>query len=463
MHPPATGQGAPRTPDPASAPAAQRSPRAVLLYICGAFGGLLSGYDMGIVAGAQLFITRELHLSSWMQGAFVSSLMIGAIAGCFGAGPATDRWGRRPVLLGTAVVFAAGALGMALATGPWWLIAFRTATGVAVGVASSTIPSYLSELAPTRIRGRVSSMNQMMIAVGIFSSYLVSFALSDAAAWRWMLGLAVLPAMLLFLGMWFQPETPRWLYTHGRTEEARAVLARLHPPEDVATELAEIDQAARQHTAGARDLWKDRRVRRMLFIALAMAVIQQVIGSNTIVFYAPTILKAAGFGDSAALLNSVGLGVLSIVVTFVAGRLVDRVGRKPLLLTGLVMMVLSMATLSAVFHFGLLDETVGQVLAVLCLALFKAAYSLSWAPLLWVMLPELFPLRVRSVGVGAASGANWAANFLVSLLFPVLLAAGAGTVFGIFAATGMLAFLFTVVFIKETAGRSLEDLELRDA
>lgn len=438
-------------------------PRVVLLYVCGAFGGLLSGYDMGIVAGAQLFITRELHLSSWMQGAFVSSLMIGAIVGCLGAGAVTERWGRRPVLLTTGVVFAAGALGMALAAGPWWLIGFRTVTGVAVGVASAVIPSYLSELAPTRIRGRVSTMNQMMIAVGIFLSYLLAFALSDAGAWRWMLGLAVVPAACLFLGMWFQPETPRWLATHGRTDEAREVLGRLHGPDEAEAELAEIHRAARRHQAGARELWRDRRVRRALLVALAMAVIQQVIGSNTIVFYAPTILKAAGFGDSAALLNSVGLGALSIVVTFVTGRLVDRVGRKPLLLIGLVMMFLSMATLGTVFHFRLLHDAPGQVAAVLALALFKAAYSLSWAPLLWVMLPELFPLRVRSVGVGAGSAANWAANFLVSLLFPVLLAAGTGSVFALFAGIGVLAFLFTVVFVKETTGRSLEELELSGA
>ncbi len=466
MHPPSTGPDTPREPGTTSTRAPRgtgthangNGRRTALLYLCGAFGGLLSGYDMGIVAGAQLFITRELHLSSWLQGAFVSSLMIGAILGCSVAGSATDRWGRRPVLLTTAVIFAAGGLGMALATGPWWLIAFRTLTGLAVGVSSSVIPSYLSELAPTRIRGRVSTLNQMMIAVGIFSSYLVSYLLSGAEAWRWMLGLAVVPAALLFLGMWFQPETPRWLATHGRTEEARRVLHRSRPPAEVESELAEITQAARQRSAGVRDLWRKRTVRRALFIALGMAVIQQVIGSNTIVFYAPTILKEAGFGDSAALLNSVGLGALSIVVTFVAGRLVDRFGRKPLLLTGLVMMVLSMTTLSTVFHFDLLDRTSGQAAAVLALALFKAAYSLSWAPLLWVMLPELFPLKLRGVGVSAGSGTNWGANFLVSLLFPVLLAAGAGTVFAVFAVIGVLAFLFTVVLITETAGRSLEEL-----
>ncbi|WP_327658334.1 sugar porter family MFS transporter [Streptomyces sp. NBC_00483] len=439
-----------------------RSRRTLLLYLCGAFGGLLSGYDMGIVAGAQLFLTRDLGLSAWMQGAFVSSLMIGAIAGCFAAGPATDRWGRRPVMLCTAVVFGAGALGMAVATGPWSLIAFRVITGVAVGLSSSVIPSYLSELAPTAIRGRVSTLNQMMIAVGIFVSYLISYLLSDAGAWRWMLGLALVPAAVLFAGMWTQPETPRWLVAHGREDEARTVLLRLHTEEEADAELADIRAAAHgghERRGRLRELFADRRVRRGLCIAVAMAVIQQIIGSNTIVFYAPTILKAAGFGDSAALLNSVGLGVLSIVTTFVTGRLVDRVGRKPLLLTGLVLMVVSMSTLCAVFSLGLLHQTLGQVAAVASLAVFKVAYSLSWAPLLWVMLPELFPLRVRSVGVSVGSGTNWAANFAVSLVFPVLLTAGAGIAFALFAGICVLAFAFTAVFVRETAGRSLETLE----
>ncbi|WP_369199700.1 sugar porter family MFS transporter [Streptomyces sp. PU-14G] len=439
-----------------------RSRRTFLLYLCGAFGGLLSGYDMGIVAGAQLFLTRELELSSWMQGAFVSSLMVGAIAGCFGAGPATDRWGRRPVMLATAVLFGAGALGMALATGPWVLIAFRVATGVGVGAASAVIPSYLSELAPTRIRGRVSTLNQMMIAIGIFVSYLTSYALSGAGAWRWMLGLAIVPAVVLFAGMWPQPETPRWLAAKGREDEARAVLLRLHEPAEAEAALCDIHAAAhtdRRARGRIRELFATRQVRRGLGIAVAMAVIQQVIGSNTIVFYAPTILKAAGFGDSAALLNSVGLGVLSICTTFVTGRLVDRVGRKPLLLIGLVLMVLSMGTLCAVFSLGLLDQGVGKTAAVASLAVFKVAYSLSWAPLLWVMLPELFPLRVRSMGVSVGSGTNWAANFAVSLVFPTLLAAGAGAAFALFGGICVLAFAFTAVFIRETAGRSLEALE----
>ncbi|MGW8375146.1 sugar porter family MFS transporter [Streptomyces sp. ODS28] len=443
-------------------PPAARSPRALLLYLCGAFGGLLSGYDMGVVAGAQLFITRDLGLSPWMQGAFVSSLMIGAVVGCAGAGSLTERLGRRPVLLATAVVFAVGALGMALAPGPWVLIVFRTIAGLAVGTASSVIPTYLSELAPTRIRGRVSALNQMMIAVGIFGAYLVDLALAEHAAWRWMLGVALLPALVLFAGMWFQPETPRWLATHGRTEEARRVLDRLHGPGEAAHELEEIDRAARRHTEGAAALWRERPVRRALFIGITMAVIQQVIGSNTIVFYAPSILKAAGFGDTAALLNSVGLGALSIVMVLVAARLVDRVGRKPLLLTGLVAMVASMAVLSVVFFLGALESTGGKIAAVSALALFKGAYSLSWAPLLWVMLPELFPLRVRGPGVSVCSGANWGANFLVSLLFPVLLAAGAGTVFALFAVLGVAAFGFTFRFLKETAGRSLERLEFEE-
>lgn len=364
-----------------NAPASTTRRRAFLLYFCGAFGGILSGYDMGVVAGAQLYIDRELHLSSWTQGAFVSALMIGAVVGCLTAGTLTDRVGRRPVLLGAAIIFSVGALGMALAPNAIVLIAFRVVAGVGVGTASVVVPTYLSELAPTRIRGRIASLNQLMIAVGIFVSYLVDYALAPAAAWRWMVGLALVPTVLLFLGMWFQPETPRWLATHNRLAAARRVLEMLRERDEIEPELANIKRAGARTGLGPRALWATPGVRRALLIGLALAVFQQVIGINTIVYYAPTILKSAGFGDSTALLNSVGLGALSIIMTVVASRVVDRVGRKPLLLIGLCAMALSMVVLGGVFSLHLLHHILGQVMAVACLALFKAAFSLSWGPL----------------------------------------------------------------------------------
>ncbi len=431
-------------------------------YLFGALGGLLFGYDTGIIAGAILFIRQDLDLTPLDQGLVVSSLLLGALVGAAGSGWLSDRLGRRRLLLAAGAVFAAGALGAALSPTAVVLMGFRLVLGLAVGVASVMVPLYLAEMAPTRIRGELTSLNQLMIAVGIFVAYLTAYALSGHGAWRLMLGLGVVPAVLMFAGMWFQGESPRWLLVHDREDEARAVLARSRTPAEVERELAEMRAAERADRMGLLELLSARWLRRNLIFAAVLAVFQQLIGINTIVYYAPTILKAAGFGTSAAIMNSVGLGMLSIIMTIVAARVVDPVGRRPLLLGGLVGMIASMAVLGLVFYGAALETTPGRVTAVACLAVFKAAFSLSWGPMLGVVLPELLPLRARGTVMGGAIFLNWSANFLVSLLFPVLLAAGAGAVFEIFAGSGVVAFVLTAALFRETSGRSLEELELAE-
>ncbi len=434
------------------------------VFFFGAFGGILAGYDQGIAAGALLFIKREMNLSPWLQGLVVSSLMLGAIAGSIVAGSLAERWGRRGVLQVAAVVFGAAALGMAFAPNVGVLVSARVLGGLAVGIASVVVPTYLSELAPTRNRGGIATLNQLMIAIGIFVAYLASFLLSPWEAWRWMVGIALLPSALLLYGVWRSPETPRWLISRGRVGEARQVLARQLGPAEADEVVADVQRAveAGKHEQRAgrwRELFAPA-MRKPLLIAAGLAMLQQLIGINTIVYYAPTILRAAGFGDSAALLNSVGLGALSIVTTLVTVRVVDRFGRRRLLLFGGAVMLVSMTVLAVLFGFALLESIAGSVGALLCLAVFKIAYSLSWGPLMWVLLPEQFPLRVRSVGVGAGSFVNWSANLAVSQLFPVLLVFGAGAVFGIFAGFAVLALVFTVLCVRETTNRSLEELEL---
>jgi len=432
------------------------------VFFFGSFGGILAGYDQGIAAGALLFVQRELGLSPWAQGLVVSSLMLGAILGSLVAGGLAERWGRRRVLQLAAVVFGLAALGMAAAPGVAVLVAARVLGGLAVGTASVVVPTYLSELAPTRSRGGIATLNQLMIAIGIFLAYVTSFALAPWSAWRWMLGIALLPAVLLLYGVSRSPETPRWLVAHGRADEARRVLLGQLEPDEAEQVLADIRRTLRERrdTSGNWRVLATRALRRPLLIAIGLAALQQLIGINTIVYYAPTILRSAGFGDSAALLNSVGLGALSIVTTLVTVRVVDRFGRRNLLLLGGIVMLVSMTALAGLFGCGLLGSTAGAAGALVCLAVFKVAYSLSWGPLMWVLLPEQFPLRARSVGVGAGSFVNWTANLAVSQFFPVLLVFGAGAVFGIFAGFAVLALVFTVVFVRETANRSLEELEL---
>jgi sugar porter (SP) family MFS transporter len=432
------------------------------VFFFGAFGGILAGYDQGVVAGALLFVKRSLGLSPWLQGLVVSSLMLGAIPGSLLAGGLAERWGRRRVLQVAAVVFGLAALGMAAAPGVGALVAARVLGGLAVGTASVVVPTYLSELAPTRSRGGIATLNQLMIAIGIFLAYLVSFALAPWSAWRWMLGIALVPSVLLLYGVSRSPETPRWLVAHGRAEQARQVLRAQLDPDEAEGVLADVRRTLEQRAENSGS-WRQlgtRELRRPLLVAVGLAALQQLVGINTIVYYAPTILRSAGFGDSASLFNSVGLGALSIVTTLVTVRVVDRFGRRNLLLLGGIAMLVSMAALGGLFELSLLRSTAGSVAALLCLAVFKAAYSLSWGPLMWVLLPEQFPLRARSVGVGAGSFVNWTANLAVSQFFPVLLAFGAGAVFGVFAGFAVLALVFTLVFVRETTNRSLEELEL---
>jgi sugar porter (SP) family MFS transporter len=343
-----------------------------------------------------------------------------------------------------------------------WLIAFRVVIGLGVGVASVQVPIYLSEMAPTRIRGALSTLNQIMISGGIFTAYLVNYALAGSGAWRLMIGLAIIPALLLIAGMSAQPESPRWLYRHGRIAEARAVLLRNRDATEADAELAGMGEATRRPQLGFADLLRTRWLRRPLLLAAGLAILQQVVGINTIIYYAPTIFRAAGFGNASAILITLGLGGLTLVVTICTSQIVDRVGRRPLMLGGALMLSATMAILGAIFFSGALATTAGIVLAVACIALYKTAFSLSWGPLVWVLLPEVLPLQARGPAMGAATLLNWLANFFVALTFPVLLAAGAGTIFEVFACFGLIAFFFARSLLHETSGRSLEQIELED-
>ena len=443
----------------ASAGTAAPPSGAFWVYAFGALGGLLFGYDTGIIAGALLFIKSDLGLTPLLQGLTVSSLQIGAIIGALVSGLLVTRFGHRRLLITAGLLFAAGAIGAALSGTAAVLILFRLVLGLAVGTASVQVPLYLAEMAPTRIRGALTSLNQLMISTGIFVSYLVAYSLSASGSWRLMLGLAVIPSTLLAVGMWFQPESPRWLLKKGRGDEARAVLLRSRAPDEAQREIDGIEDASAAPRTSIAEIMRSPWLRRCLLVAIGLAVFQQIMGINTIVYYAPTILTAAGFGKSAAILNSVGLGMISILATIVATRIVDRTGRRPLLIGGALAMMVSMVVLGAVFFSSALDTRLGQVLAIACLALFKGAFSLSWGPLVWVLLPEVLPLQGRATMMGVATLTNWLSNFVVSLFFPILLVAGAGTVFGIFAVCSLLGLIFVARLLDETSGLSLEEIE----
>lgn len=448
--------------DAAPAADSSRGSTSKLVYFFGALGGMLFGYDTGVISGAILFITPDLGLTPFLEGLVVASLLLGAAAGAGSAGPLSDRLGRRNLILIAAVIFTIGAIGAGLAPGVGTLVLFRIVLGLAVGAAALIVPLYLSEIAPTEIRGAISSLNQLMITVGILLAFIVNALLANSEAWRWMLGLAVVPSVVLFIGMYFMPETPRWLVSRGREDEARDVLMRSRSEQEAENEIREIKEVEREEEGGLQELlapW----VRPALIVAIGLAVFQQIIGINTIIYYAPTTLKNVGYGDAAAIYANLIIGAINVVMTLIAIRFIDRVGRKPLLLGGLVGMVVSLTVLG--LSTLLLSEPSSPtdtvaIITLLCLAGFIISFAATWGPTVWVVLPEVLPLRIRGTAMGVAIFLHWIANFVVSQTFPSLLAAlGPGIPFLGYAVIGVLAFIFVSAFVTETKGRSLEEIE----
>src|SRR3954466_7698452 len=315
------------------------------IYFFGALGGLLFGYDTGVISGAILFIKQDFDLSAFMQGAVVASLLLGAMVGAAFAGPLSDRLARRKLIIAAGVIFTIGSIIAALSPTVGVLLAARFVLGIAVGGAALVVPLYLSEIAPTEIRGAISSLNQLMIVGGILVAYLVNAVLASSEAWRVMVGLAVVPSLVLLVGMIWMPETPRFLVHDGEEDEARDVLDEVRDDEEPEQELREIREIdEKEGSRGLREL-REGWLRPALIVAIGLAVFQQLIGINTIIYYAPTTLTNVGYGNEGAIYANIAIGVLNLVMTVIAIRIIDRVGRKPMLLIGLVGMVTSLAVL----------------------------------------------------------------------------------------------------------------------
>ncbi len=425
-------------------------------------GGLLFGYDTGVISGALPFIQKDFTLSPTMQGVATSAVLLGATFGAAFAGVLSDRFGRRRVILAVALLFMIGALGSALAPSLAILLVARAVVGVAIGVASMLTPLYLAEVAPKERRGAIVSLNQFCITLGILVSYLVDYTLTGAAGnWRWMLGLGVVPGAIMFAGMLVSPESPRWLAGLGRMDEARAALRRSRGRDDVETELQALRTDLRQE-GGRIAPWSalfDARGRAPLLIGVALAVFQQVTGINTVFYYAPAIFRGAGLSSaSVSILATAGVGLVNVVMTVVAMRLMDHAGRRALLLWSLGGMIVMLLVLSGGFALG----TKGAVayLTVVSVALYVGFFAIGLGPVFWLLISEIFPLSVRGRGMSVASVSNWGSNFLVTLIFPGMVAAlGSAAAFLIFAVLSVLAFAFTYWKVPETKGRSLEEIE----
>jgi SP family sugar:H+ symporter-like MFS transporter len=354
------------------------------IYCFGALGGLLFGYDTGVISGALLFIPNDFKLTPFLQGAIVAALLLGAMVGAAFAGRLSDRLGRRQLIIIAAVVFTAGALLAALAPSVAVLIAARFVIGLAVGSAALVVPFYLSEIAPTEIRGAIAGLNQLMIVVGILAAFAVNAILASSGDWRLMLGLAAVPSLILLVGMLFMPETPRFLVHAGDEQEAREVLEDLpgdeHPQERI-DEIREVEDEA--SGTGLRGLWQAKWVRPALLVAAGLAVFQQFVGINTIIYYAPTTLTDVGFGKTSAIYANLIIGVVNVAMTVIAIRIIDRVGRKPMLFAGVAGMVgsllvlgVSLSVLATPHHPG--DPA--AIITLVCLGTFIASFAATWAP-----------------------------------------------------------------------------------
>ena len=425
-----------------------------------ALGGLLFGYDTGVISGALLFIRQDFNLNNFTEGFIVSSLLLGAMAGAGISGALSDRLGRRTIILMAAIIFAIGAIGAALSPNVEILILFRIVLGLGVGAASALVPSYISESAPTDVRGSLSSLFQLAITLGILIAYLVNGAFAGTTDWRWPLGLAFIPAVVLFVGMYFLPETPRWLVSKNREEEARRVLQRTRSEDEVDNEMNEIRQVEEEEEqqAGVRELLSPW-VRPILMVGLGLAIFQQLVGINTVIYYAPTIIKSTGLGSSASIFATIGIGVVNVAMTVVAILIIDRVGRKPLLLVGIAGMTISLLILGWAFLTTGFQGIISWI-TLGALMLYIASFAVSFGPLLWVMLPEIFPLKVRGAGTGVSALSNWGANFVVAQAFlPLVALIGETAVFWIIAGICVIAAAFIYFVVPETKGRSLEEIE----
>jgi sugar porter (SP) family MFS transporter len=444
----------------ASARRARRN--VVLTAAIAGLGGLLFGYDTGVIAGALLFIKVDFALGSFAQGLVVAAVPIGAVGGAAIAGPAADTYGRRLMILLAAAVFVVGALASAAAPGVEVLVAARIVIGVAIGLASAAAPVYISEVAPPESRGRLVTFFQLAVTIGILVAYLVGLAFDASEGWRWMLGLGCVPALALAFGMLRMPQSPRWLVMSGDDFAARATLAkiRVDDPDTIDRELEEIKESL-DEKPGAWSELLEPVVKAALVVGIGLAVLQQVTGINTVIYYAPTIVEFTGVDSSAgSILAAVGVGVINVAFTVLALRLLDRAGRRTLLFVGVTGMTVSLFALGAAFKISGGASTLGSVVAIASLMTYVASFAVSLGPIFWLLNAEIYPLSVRSKAAGLGTMANWTFNFIVSLTFLLLIEAlGRSGAFWFYGAIGLVTLWFCWKFVPETKGKRLEDVQ----
>ena len=433
-----------------------------LLTAVAALGGLLFGYDTAVISGAIGFLKIKFQLSAAMTGWAASSAIFGCIFGAMAAGWLSDKFGRKQVLLGTAVLFAVSAVGAAMPENLTQFTIFRFIGGLGIGAASMVSPLYITELAPARIRGRLVSYYQLAIVIGILVIFFVNSLIQNAGdeswnieyGWRYMMASGVIPAILFLVALFFVPESPRWLTKEGRDDDALKILIGINGTEQANVILEEVKATLHEEQGTLRELFTGR-FQKAVWVGIFLAVFSQIQGINAIMYYAPEIFKAVGAGTEAAFQQTVIIGLINLLFTFVAIYWVDRLGRKTLLLIGGVGMAISLLMVGFSFYFGWTGY--GLLLFIL---LYIGSFAASYGPVTWVVISEIFPIKMRGVAMSVATFALWVAVYLVTQLFPMMLEmVGPAGTFWIFGAMALLSFGFVWARVPETKGRTLEEIE----
>lgn len=451
-----------------------------IIAIIAAMGGLLFGFDTGVISGAIPFFQTDFGIDDSMVESITAAGLAGAILGALFCGRITDRLGRRKVILASAVIFGIGALWSGLAANPLQLILARLFLGIAIGVSSFAVPLYIAEISPARLRGRLVSMFQLMVTIGILTSYLSDLALADnnnPECWRPMLYVGVIPALILLVGMFCLPETPSWLMMKGRTQEARDVLARIEEPHQVEQSMARIHAQIEQDRS--QSSWKEifkPWLRNALIIAVGIMFFQQFVGINTIMYYCPKIFLMAGFADNVTAIGaSVGVGVVNVLFTLVSIYFIDRLGRRKLFFIGMTGIVVTLLALGACFTLQQQLGEIGKWVSILLVFLYIAFFAISIGPLGWLIITEIFPLKVRGLGSSIGSLTVWVFNTIVAYTFfkivRMLTVPGTEIVlqgenmgnpagaFWFYALISLAGIVWGYFYIPETKGVTLEKIE----
>lgn len=439
---------------------------ALLIAVIAAMGGLLFGFDTGVISGALPFLKDDWRLKDSDVEWVTTTVLIGAVLGAITSGKLSDILGRKKMIIINAIIFAGGAIGCAFARSVNVLIVMRIIIGIAIGITSYVVPMYIAEISPTRKRGALVTLNQLMITVGILTSYITDYLLSNdknPSSWRWMFFVGFVPAVILLIGMFFLPETPRWLYSRQREEEGEKVLNRVEDPDLVAQTIANIKHellvtsVTRMPASEVFRPW----LRAPLIITVGIFFFQQFSGVNTIIYYSPIIFKMAGIvSNTGSILPSIIIGVVNVLSCLLSVFLLDRVGRRKLYIIGICGMIPSLGLLGLCFHF---KEALGSslpVFAVLSIVCYIMFIAISLAPLGWLLISEVFPLGVRGVGMSIGSLSHWGFNAIIAFTFLKLVnSIGIAPTFWFYSFICLLGLWWGYYFIPETKGKSLEVIE----